>query len=181
MTRYTVLKRPDMDAEQGKLYDDIEREGGRLGGPYTALIRIPKFMRLHQDMGTYVRQSNLSPRERQIAVLTTVRHWNGAYPWAAQVRASLEIGLEQSIIDAINKRETPAVATERERMAHVVAKELPASKGLSDATYAAAEKAYGLVHLTDLIAAIGFFTMLCCTANAFDITPPDNYPGRLAP
>ena len=181
MTRFAILKRTEMNAEQGALYDDIEKEGGRLGGPYWALIRIPKFMRLHQDMGTYVRQCGLSPRERQIAVLTTVRHWNGKYPWAAQVRASLEIGLDQTIIDAINRRETPRFPTERERMAHVVALELPASKGLSDATYAAAEKAFGLTHLTDLAAAIGFFTMLCCTANTFDITPPDNYPARLAP
>jgi len=34
MTRFAILKRTEMNAEQGALYDDIEKEGGRLGGPY---------------------------------------------------------------------------------------------------------------------------------------------------
>jgi 4-carboxymuconolactone decarboxylase len=181
VTRFAILSRAEMNAEQGEVYDDIEKEGGRLGGPYWALIRIPKFMRLHQDMGTYLRECALSVRERQIAVLTTVRHWGGKYPWAAQVRASLQVGLDEATIAAINRRETPKLTDTRERLAHEVAKELLATKGLSEATYAAAEKAYGLTQLTDLVAAIGYFTMLCCTANAFDITPPDAYPARLAP
>lgn len=181
MTRFAILDRADMNAEQGKVYDDIEKEGGRLGGPYWALIRIPKFMRLHQDMGTFFREGSLTPRERQIAVLATVRHWGGKYPWAAQVRASLPVGLDEATIEAINRRQAPKLVDPREALAYAVATELLASKGLSDATYAAAEKAYGLEQLVELVAAVGYFSMLCCTANAFDITPPDAYPARLAP
>jgi hypothetical protein len=33
--------------------------------------------------------------------------------------------------------------------------------------------------LVALVARIGSFSMTCCTANAFDITPPDDAPDRL--
>lgn len=180
MTRIKVLGRTEMNDEQGHVYDDVKAAGGPLGGPYWAYIRTPKLMRIAQDMGNCIRASSLSGRERQIAVLTVVRHWDAKYPWAAQVRASLAAGLDQATIDAINARKTPNLTNPREKLAHEVAKELLATHGLSDATYAAAEKHFKLEELVTLVASVGQFSMVCCTANAFDITPGDDMPGRLA-
>jgi hypothetical protein len=49
----------------------------------------------------------------------------------------------------------------------------------NDATHAAAEATFGTEELVALVARIGSFSMTCCTANAFDITPPDDAPARL--
>ena len=68
----------------------------------------------------------------------------------------------------------------RERTCLVVARELLASKGLSDETYAAAEKTMGLESLVVLIASIGSFSMTCMTANTFGIDPPAANPTPLA-
>jgi len=180
MTRFAILERKDMNAEQNQLCDEIEAADGRMrGGPYWAYIRIPKFMRLHNEMSRYMRSCSLTGRERQIAVLAVVRHWDAHYPWAVQVRASLAAGVEPEIIDAINARRRPKLDDPGERAAYDVASELVAKKGLSDATYAAAEAQFGLEKLVELVSGVGFFSMVCCTANAFDITPPDNAPARL--
>jgi hypothetical protein len=61
-----------------------------------------------------------------------------------------------------------------------VARELLASKGLSDETYAAAEKTMGLESLVALVASIGSFSMTCMTANTFGIDPPSDNPIPLA-
>ena len=61
-----------------------------------------------------------------------------------------------------------------------MARELLANKGLSDATYAAAEKTLGLEHLVALIATTGNFSMTCMTANTFGIDPPAENPTPLA-
>jgi hypothetical protein len=61
-----------------------------------------------------------------------------------------------------------------------VARELLASKGLSDETYAAAEKTMGLESLVALVASIGSFSMTCMTANTFGIDPPADNPITLA-
>ncbi len=171
MTRIRVLKRPEMNAEQGRVYDEAEAAGGPLGGPYWAYIRIPKLMQISQEMGRCLRASPLAARERQIAVLTVVRHWDSKFPWAAQARASLAAGVEQSLIDAINAKKPLTLANPREKLAHEVARELLANHGLSDATYAAAAKQFSEEELVALIAVVGQFSMVCCTANGFDVTP----------
>jgi 4-carboxymuconolactone decarboxylase len=173
MTRIKVLKRAEMDAEQGRVFDEFEAAGAPTGGPYTAYIRMPKLMRLANDLSNTLRASTLTGRERQIAVLAVVRHWNAKFPWSAQVRASLAAGVDQPAIDAINARRTPTLATERERIAFQLASELLANRGLGDATYAAAAKAFKEDELVALVATVGQFSMVCCTANAFDVTPPE--------
>jgi hypothetical protein len=61
-----------------------------------------------------------------------------------------------------------------------VTQELLANKGLSDASYAAAEKTLGLDHLVALVATVGSFSMTCLTANTFQIEPPADNPTPLA-
>lgn len=172
MTRIKVLDRADMNDEQGRVFDEAAKAGNPTGGPYWAYIRTPKLMRVNQELAATIRGGGLSGRERQIAVLTVVRHWGAKFPWAAQVRASLAAGLDQPTIDAINAGGTPKLDDTREMLAHRVAKELLENKGLSQATYDAAAKAFPEDQLVTLVAAVGQFSMVCCTANAFDITPP---------
>jgi hypothetical protein len=57
-----------------------------------------------------------------------------------------------------------------------VAKELVGGKALSETTYKAAEKAFKIEELVALVAVCGQFCMVCCTANAFDVTPPPGAP-----
>ena len=122
----------------------------------------------------------LGPREQQIVNLAVARHWGARYPWFAQVRGSLAVGIEQAVIDAINARKTPDLADARERTCFVVARELVADKGLSDKTYAAAEETVGLEDLVALVASTGSFSMTCLTANTFGIDPPPANPTPLA-
>ena len=116
----------------------------------------------------------------QIAHLAIARHWNSKYPWFAQVRRSLSVGIDQAAIDAINARKTPRLDDARERTCFVVASEILANKGLSDASYAAAEKTMGLESLVALVALTGSFSMTCMTAATFGIDPPPENPIPLA-
>ena len=84
------------------------------------------------------------------------------------------------MIDAINARRVPSLADARERTSFAVASELLANKGLSDESYAAAEKTMGLESLVALVAATGSFSMTCLTAATFGIDPPSANPTPLA-
>ena len=181
MTRFKVLGRDEMTDEQQGAFDYVEAKEGRVrGGPWTAYVYRPELMRLQEDLSYYQRHGcTLTERERQIAVLAVCRHWSAEYPWAVQVRRSLKAGIEPAIVDAIGARQRPALSDPREKAAYDVATELMQNHRLSEATYAAAEKLFGLAKLVDLVAAVGFFSMVACTANAFDITPPDSAPARL--
>ncbi len=179
MTRIAILDRAAMNAEQGRVYDAAKASNSPVGGPYYAFIRLPKLFQAAQNMRGCLGEGPLSPRERQIVNLTVARHWGARYPWAAQVRASLAVGVEQSVIDAINAGQAPQLADARERTCFEVARELLANKRLSDATYAAADKTMGTDHLVALVAATGAFSTTCLTTNAFDVSPPADAPTPL--
>src|SRR6266851_2000544 len=172
MPRIAIIDRADMNAEQARVYDVAKQTTGIVGGPYHAYIRLPKVFEACQHMRATLAAGPLSRREQQIVNLAVARHWNARYPWFAQVRRSLAVGIDQTVIDAINARGTPNLADARERTCFVVARELLAAKGLSDQTYAAAEKTMGLESLVALVATTGSFSMTCMTASSFGIDPP---------
>ena len=181
MARIAIIERNGMDAEQGRVYDAAKASGGPVGGPYYAYIRLPKLFEAAQNLRACLASGPLSKREQQIVNLVIARHWNAKYPWFAQVRGSLAAGIDQSIIDAINARKTPNLNDAREKTCFAVASELLANKGLSNETYAAAEKTMGLKDLVALVATTGSFSTTCITAATFQIDPPADNPTPLAP
>src|SRR5215831_2346158 len=180
MTRISIIDRADMNAEQARVYDAAKQSSGIVGGPYLAYIRVPKLFEACQNMRATLAAGPLSRREQQIVNLAVARHWNARYPWYAQVRNSLAVGIEQPVIDAINGRKPPSLTDARERTCFAVASEILANKGLSEQSYAAAEKTMGLESLVTLVAAVGAFSMTCITAATFQIDPPANDPAPLA-
>jgi 4-carboxymuconolactone decarboxylase len=181
MTRIPIIDRAEMNAEQVRVYDAAKQSTGIVGGPYHAYIRLPKLFEAAQNLRASLASGPLSRREQQIVNLTVARYWNARYPWFAQVRNSLAIGIEQALIDAINARKTPQLPDARERTCFVVANEMLSGKGLSDASYRSAEQTMGLEGLVGLVAAVGSFSMTCLTAGTFEIDPPAGNPTPLAP
>jgi 4-carboxymuconolactone decarboxylase len=180
MARIAIIDRADMNTDQARVYDAAKASSGIVGGPYYAYIRLPKLFEACQNLRESLSSGPLSQREQQILNLVVARHWNARYPWFAQVRRSLAVGIDQAVIDAINAHKTPNLADARERTCFVVARELLANKGLSDETYAAAEKTMGLESLVALVATTGSFSMTCMTAATFGIDPPTANPTPLA-
>ncbi|MGH6674175.1 MAG: carboxymuconolactone decarboxylase family protein [Xanthobacteraceae bacterium] len=181
MPRIKIIDRADMNAEQARVYDAAKEGSGIVGGPYYAYIRLPKLFEAAQTLRASLSSGPLSAREQQIVNMTVARHWGACYPWFAQARRSRSMGIDQSMIDAINARQTPNLPDARELTCFTVARGLLANKGLSDATYATAEKTLGLESLVALVAGIGSFSMTCMTANSFGIEPPAENPTPLTP
>jgi 4-carboxymuconolactone decarboxylase len=179
MARIKIIDRGDMNAEQARVYDAAKEKGGPVGGPYYAYIRLPKLFEAAQNLRGALAAGPLSRREQQVVNLTVARHWGARYPWFAQVRASLAAGIAQSVIDAINAHQTPNLSDARERVCFEVAGQLLVNKGLSDQSYAAAERTMGEESMVALVASIGGFSTTCMTANTFGIEPPADNPTPL--
>lgn len=180
MARITYIDRDDMNPQQAEVYDEAKEIGGPVGGPYFAYINTPEIFRQSQHLRHAIQNGPLSGRERQLINMAIARHWNARYPWFAQVRGALAVGVEQENIDAINARQEPALSDAREKACFSLAREMLATTRLSDATYAAAENALGLTDMIYAVTMIGQFTMTCTTANAFEIDPPADQPVPLA-
>src|SRR5262249_61531970 len=96
------------------VYDAAKQTTGIVGGPYLAYIRLPKVFEACQHLRATLASGPLSRREQQIVNLAVARHWNARYPWYAQARNSLAVGIEQAVIDPINARKTPSLEGARE-------------------------------------------------------------------
>ena len=179
MARIALIDRADMNAEQGRVYDAAKNSGGPVGGPYYAYIRLPKLFEAAQNLRATLSSGPLSRREQQVVNLVVARHWNAKYPWFAQARASLTVGISHAVIDAINAGSTPDLPDAREKTCYTVAREILNNKGLSNETYAAAEKTMGLESLVALVATTGSFSMTCITAGTFGIEAPADNPTPL--
>ncbi|MEK9662596.1 MAG: hypothetical protein VW644_12835 [Alphaproteobacteria bacterium] len=180
MARIDYIDRENMNAEQAAAYDEAKEMGGPVGGPYYAYAYTPAIFRQSQHLRDCIQNGPLSGRERQIVNLVIARHWDARYPWFAQVRGALAVGLEREVIDAINARQAPQLADAREAACYAVAHEMLETHRLSDATYANAETTLGLTDLIYAATQVGQFTMTCTTANAFEIDPPADQPVPLA-
>lgn len=181
MSRLDPLPRDKMDPDFARYFEDLVRAGGRIGGPSVAYMRNPTLFRMNQAMGDCIRASSLTPVERQIAVLVTVRHYGARYAWCVQVRASLAAGVTRETIDAINERRRPQLTQASEIAIWDVADSLAGKRALDDEGYARALAALGEQRLVDLVATIGFFSMVGTTLRAFEIDPPDDDPIPLKP
>lgn len=179
MTRIAILKREEMNPEQGKVFDDVKAEGGPLGGPYWAYIRNPRLMRQLQDVSNTLGQGGLTKKERQYAIMAIIRFWGAEYPWAVQTRAALALGISQENIDAINNGGAPGLDDPREKMAYDVAVELLNKRRLSDMTFANATRLFNEQEMVALVSTIGQFSMTCLTTIAYDCTPPSDVPHRI--
>jgi 4-carboxymuconolactone decarboxylase len=176
MSRLSPLPPDKMDADFARYYDELARTGGRVGGPYVAYMRNPQFFRLNQAMSDAVRASALTPTERQIAVITTLRHHGARYAWAVQVRRALDVGVDRATVEAINERRRPQLTLPGELAAWEVADQLAGKRALDDSTYAKATAVLGEQRLVDLVITVGFFSMVGTTLRAFEMYPPDQDP-----
>ena len=118
MPRIPIIERTAMNADQARVYDAAKAAKGPLGGPYYAYIRIPKLFEAAQNLRATLASGPLSRREHQVVNLTVARHWGARYPWSAQVRGSLAVGIDQSVIDACNAAGVAMVFTARRHFRH---------------------------------------------------------------
>src|SRR5262249_47472429 len=158
------IDRADMNAEQARVYDAAKQSTGIVGGPYHAYIRLPKVFEACQNLRATLASGPLTRREQQIVNLAVARHWNARYPWYAQARNSLPMGIEKAVSDGGTRRRPRSLGEARGRACLAGAPETPANRGLAAEGSPPAEKTRGPGSRGALVAAVGTFSMPCLTA-----------------
>jgi 4-carboxymuconolactone decarboxylase len=120
----------------------------------------------------------LSRRVIEIATLVVGAHWRAQFEWWAHERLAKQAGLSEAVIAAIKRGERPALDDASEATAYSVAAEMYRTQRLSDATYARAVEHFGQAGVFELLALIGYYTLVALILNGFDVplaagaTPP---------
>lgn len=176
--RFTPLDPPALTAAQRAVVDEVRRgRRGTVPANVVAWLAHPELARRAAALGELVRYDTaLPPRLSELAVLVVARRWSCAYEWAVHAVEAARAGLEPAIVEAI-AQDAPGPPLEgAERAVHALARELVVTGHVSDERYDDAIAALGEAAVVDLIALVGYYTLVAFTLNACQVPPPAGGP-----
>lgn len=175
MSRYREITVAEMTPSQRRVYDlIIAGRRGRFGGPFQLLIRAPEICEHASQLGEHLRWgTSLPDRLSELAIITTARFWRAQYEWYAHAPLAEKGGVPTAAIEAIRRGDTPAFAQPDEALVYRICTEIFETQRLSDATFAAATAALGEAGLVEIIAIVGYYTLIGNILNAFQVPVPE--------
>jgi 4-carboxymuconolactone decarboxylase len=171
MARISLIeKKEDLASEHQPIYDAIARSRGVVGGPFLALLHSPELAGRTAHLGSYVRfESKLDHKLVELAALVTARELDCKHEWAAHVNNAQKAGIRLETIRTIYHRKVAEEFSTDDAQIISYIRELLHSHRASEATLQALYARLGEQGLVELTATIGYYAMLACTLNAFDI------------
>jgi len=179
MSRLEAKQPEELTAEQREQHERVGRArtagaDGQYGGPFDPWIRVPEFGRRAMGVGDFLWQrTTIGRRVVELAILVTARFWESNVEWWAHARLARQNGVSDEVIDAIFAGARPTMAPEDELIAYDTCRSLHEHRELPADLYARAVAQFGEEGLMELVATIGFYTMVAMTLHAFDVTVPD--------
>ena len=174
----TIDKKEDLKHDDQKIYDAIAQSRGAVGGPWRALLHSPEMAQRTMHLGSYVRfESGLDHKVIEFAALVAARELDCKHEWAAHVGHGQKAGISMDTIRAVyQKKGAETFASEDAQLVSFV-REMIHQHRVSEPTFQAIHARFGDKGMVELSATIGYYAMLACTLNTFDVytvTPPDD-------
>ncbi len=175
MARYRDITPGEMTPAQRRAHDLIVAgRRGRFGGPFQLLIHAPEICEHAAKLGEHLRWgTSLPDRLSELAIITTAQFWRAQYEWYAHAPLAEKAGVPSAAIDAIRRGEPPDLEQKDEALVYRICSELFKKQRLSDKSFAEAVATLGETGLVEVIAIIGYYTMIGNTLNVFQVQVPE--------
>lgn len=173
MERLSPITEATLTEAQREVYDAIAngpRGGMGLVGPFGAYVRAPGVGNAAQALGAAVRfNTELAENLKEIGICVVGSHYKAKFEFAAHAILAEKAGVGPAIIEALRRGETPTFSREDERAAYELSFQLVHQHRITDATYAKGKEALGETQLVELVATLGYYSLLSMVLNAFEI------------
>lgn len=192
MSRLRSLNPDELTGKQRQLYDAIAgdarrnaartfkmtADNGALGGPFNVLLYAPQVGEAIQQLGAALRfDSSLPGHLRELAILMVAQRWRANYEWYAHAPIAAREGLDEATIEAIKTGKAPDDATgkagEDVKIVCRFVTELTGTRRVSAVTYSLAKALLGEPGLVELIALVGYYSLIAGLLNTFEVAVPD--------
>ena len=167
--RYPTLNPDQLNPEQKAYVESLQKPPRNnttalRNPPFKVYMRSPALASKLEAVSDYVRWgTSQPPRLTELAIMITARHWSSQWIWRGHYRAAVKDGLDPSVGADIAAGRRPTKMKEDETILYNYATELYRDKAVSDATFAAAVKAFGEKGLIDLVATMGYYNTVAMT------------------
>jgi 4-carboxymuconolactone decarboxylase len=163
-----------MKPEQRAVY--AQTVAGRRGSvPANVLVwlRSPDLAARAQKLGELVRyDTSLKPRLSELAILVVAKRWQTQYEWAVHAAVARKAGVDESVIEAIRTGTLPFFTDHVDQVVFEFSSAVVAEGRVSDERYRTTLADLGERALVELVALLGYYTMVSFTLNVFDIPAP---------
>ena len=174
MPRLALPTLDDMKPEQRAVY--AQTVAGRRGSvPANVMVwlRSPDLAARAQKLGELVRyDTSLKARHSELAILVVAKRWRTQYEWAVHVAEARKAGLSDAAVEAIQTGGKPQFADPADRVVYEFASAVVADGHVTDEQYRSAVLDLGERAVVELVALLGYYTMVSFTLNVFEIPAP---------
>jgi 4-carboxymuconolactone decarboxylase len=154
------------EAQAGALAEFAAVRGYPARGPFLPLLHRPALLSRARALGDYLRfDASLPPDGRELAILMTARRFSQPYEWNAHYELALAAGLPATVCDALGLGQRPTGLSADNQVLFDFCSELLANCDVSDGTYQSACARYGEAVLVDLVALVGYYTLMAMILN----------------
>ena len=169
--RLPPLSKEQVPPDQRHLVDEITARRGYLADAFATMLYSPAAAARVAAVGGYIKfDSDLDPRLKQLAILVAGLEGGSQYEFSHHARrAREEMGIPESVIEAIRDGSVPQGLKPSETSVVRYAQELTRDREVSDETFEAVLEQLGPPALVDLTVVICYFTMLGYLWNALDV------------
>ena len=164
MPRLPQLKeKSQLPAAHRDVHDYLVRTRGRVSDGFSVLLNSPDLAGRIAHTGSYVRfESTLPDDLRELAALTASTEIGNAYERGIHSRDCTNLGIDAILVEAVVSGSSVDAFPRAITLSIRAGRELLRDKRLSTATFDEARQRLGDQGVVDLIANIGYYTMLGC-------------------
>jgi 4-carboxymuconolactone decarboxylase len=146
---------------------------GMIGGPLPIWLHSPDFAARAQSLGEFCRfKSSLDSRLTELAIITMAAHWRAQFEWYFHAPLAEAAGISAAAIAAIRSGEEPRFDRADEAVVYRFSSELLETRAVGDGTYRQAIEALGEIGVVDLVAVLGYYSLISMTLVAFSVDLP---------
>jgi 4-carboxymuconolactone decarboxylase len=120
----------------------------------------------------FASQVKLERRLLELMILVAARAATAQYAWFIHEPHAVKFGIAPGIIEAIRERRTPDFCREDERLVYDLTLELNTTGTLSEGSFDRGLVTLGEQGMVELVSAIGFYSMVAMSLNAFAVAVP---------
>jgi len=158
-SRIAEIPEGQLTPEQKSVFEALVKGRGRLLTPYKIWIHSPKTAAAMEQIGTFLNKAgSLSEREVELGIVLIAHHWKGEYVYTAHVKRCLELGVPQTVIDAIRADKMPDLPNPRERAIYDLAKMGEQPGAGPDATFDRCVSVLGRNGVAEVLALLGYYS-----------------------
>lgn len=171
--RYAEPEPDALSAEQKAAREEILSTRASVPTPFRLFLESPKLALLLAPVGEHlVRNSSLTRRETEIAILATARRIGSDFVAAAHHNAGLREGLDrETIVVPLYEGRAPKLDDEREQLVYELACSLHDDKQTPQALYDRAMRLIKAQGIADLAALRGFYVACAGVLSAHAVAP----------